>query len=178
MWTPLPHYPGLSQIANPMPYPSTSKLSSTSHNDSYPDGSPTSPIFLTTPTHPGPHWHHHPRVTQAIAPVAQASLANTTIPTPHSSSKSSVTSRSPSDSGRGTNLTRHHLPTPPGSEPGFIADFDNMSVSRSSTSSASSGRGHAPHPWIPTGGFHLPDLSSLTDTVAYEMWKNTLVSSI
>ena len=55
-----------------------------------------------------------------------------------------------------------------------MADFDNMSVSGSSTSSASSGQGHAPCPWIPTGGFHLPDLTSLTDTVAYEMWKNTI----
>ena len=65
-------------------------------------------------------------------------------------------------------------PPPPGSEPGSIADFDNMSVSGSSTSSASSGRGHAPRPQIPTGGFHLPDLTSLMDTVTYEMWKNTI----
>ena len=49
-----------------------------------------------------------------------------------------------------------------------------MSVSGSSTSSASSVQGHAPHPQIPTGGFHLPDLTSLTDTVACEMWKNTI----
>ena len=49
-----------------------------------------------------------------------------------------------------------------------------MSVSGSSTSSASSVQGHAPHLQIPTGGFHLPDLTSLTDTVAYEMWKNTI----
>ena len=49
-----------------------------------------------------------------------------------------------------------------------------MSVSGSSTSSASSGRGCTPCPWIQTGGFHLPDLTSLTDTVAYEMWKNTI----
>ena len=65
-------------------------------------------------------------------------------------------------------------PPPPGSEPGSAVDFDNMSVSGSSTSSASSAQGHTPHPWIPTGGFHLPDLTSLTDTVAYEMWKNTI----
>ena len=29
-------------------------------------------------------------------------------------------------------------------------------------------RGRAPHPQVLTGGFHLPDLTSLTDTVAYE----------
>ena len=34
--------------------------------------------------------------------------------------------------------------------------------------------GGAPQPRIPTGGFHLPDLTSLMDTVAYEMWKNTI----
>ena len=54
VWAPLPQYPGLSQMANPIPYPPTSKLSSTSHNDSYPNGSPTSPISLTSSTHPSP----------------------------------------------------------------------------------------------------------------------------
>ena len=54
VWTPLPQYPGLSQMVNPMPYPPTGKLPSTSHNDSYPDGSPTSPISLTSSTHPSP----------------------------------------------------------------------------------------------------------------------------
>ena len=49
-----------------------------------------------------------------------------------------------------------------------------MSVSGSSTSSASSGRGHAPCQQIPTGGFHLPNLTSLMDTIAYKMWKNTI----
>ena len=113
-----------------------------------------------------------PLVTQAIAPVAQASLANTTIPTPAPAAipvalatALVIVAGGPPDP---------LPPPPPGSEPGSIANFDNMSVSGSSTSSASSGRGHAPHPQIPTGGFHLPDLTSLTDTVAYEMWKNTI----
>ena len=65
-------------------------------------------------------------------------------------------------------------PPPPGSEPGSMVDFDNMSISRSSTTSAPSVQGHAPHPQVLTGGFHLPDLTSLMDTVAYEMWKNTI----
>ena len=63
---------------------------------------------------------------------------------------------------------------PPGSEPGSMVDFDKLSVNRSSTTSVSSVQGHAPHPQVPTGGFHLPDLTSLMDTVAYEMWKNTI----
>ena len=163
--------PGVKSNCEPYAIPSTSKLSSISHNDSYPNGSLTSPIFFTAPTHPGPIGATTP-ATQAIALVAQASLANTTIPTPAPvanpeapAAASVIVAGGPPDPSP---------PPPPGSEPGSIADFDNMSVSRSSTSSASSGRGHAPRPWIPTSGFHLPDLTSLTDTVAYEMWKNTI----
>ena len=65
-------------------------------------------------------------------------------------------------------------PPPPGSPPGLVIDFNNMSISGSSTTSTPSVWGHAPHPQVPTGGFHLLDLTSLTDTVAYEMWKNTI----
>ena len=57
-------------------------------------------------------------------------------------------------------------PPPPGSELGSVIDFDNMSVSGSSTTLVPSVWGHAPHPQVPTGRFHLPDLTSLTDTVA------------
>ena len=28
--------------------------------------------------------------------------------------------------------------------------------------------------WVPGGGFHLPDLTSLTDTITYKRWKNTI----
>ena len=54
VWTPLPQYPGLGQMANPIPYPPQVNFSSTSPNESYPDGSPTSPISLTSSTHPSP----------------------------------------------------------------------------------------------------------------------------
>ena len=113
-----------------------------------------------------------PPVTQAIALVAQVSLAGTTIPAP----TPVVNPVAPATVlvivvGGPPDLS---LSPPPGSEPGSIADFDNVSVSGSSTSSASSGGGRAPHPQIPTGGFHLPDLTSLMDTIAYEMWKNTI----
>ena len=65
-------------------------------------------------------------------------------------------------------------PPPPGSELGSVIDFDNMSIDRSSTTSTPSVQDHAPHLQVPTGGFHLLDLTSLMDTVAYEMWKNTI----
>ena len=49
-----------------------------------------------------------------------------------------------------------------------------MSVGDSSVASIPSSRGHGGHQWVPGGGFHLSDLTSLTDTIAYEMWKNTI----
>ena len=164
--------PGVKSNSEPYAIPSTSKLSSTSHNDSYPNGSPTSPIFLTAPTHTSPIDAPAPPVTQAVALVAQVTLASTTIPTPAPVVNPVAPATAPVIVAGGP--PDPSLPPPPGSEPGSIANFNNMSVSGSSTSSASSGRGHAPHPWIPTGGFHLPDLTSLMDTVAYEMWKNTI----
>ena len=100
------------------------------------------------------------------------SLANTTIPTPTPVANPVAPATAPVIvAGGPPDLSP---PPPPGSEQGLMADFDNMSVSGSSTSSASSGRGRTPCPWIPTGGFHLSDLTSLMDTVAYEMWKNTI----
>ena len=65
-------------------------------------------------------------------------------------------------------------PPPPGSAPGSVMDFDNMSIGGSSTTSIPSEQNHAPHLQVLNGGFHLPDLTSLTDTVTYEMWKNTI----
>ena len=47
-------------------------------------------------------------------------------------------------------------------------------MTSSSTASAPPVQAHEPHQWVLNGGFHLPDLTSLTDTVAYEMWKNTI----
>ena len=114
-----------------------------------------------------------PPVTQAIAPAVQANVASITIPTPTPVANPVALAAAPVMM-VGDHLTLHHPPPPPGSEPGSAADFDNMSVSRSSTSSASSVQGHTPHPWVPTEGFHLPDLTSLMDTMAYEMWKNTI----
>ena len=54
---------------------------------------------------------------------------------------------------------------------GSIADFDNFSIGDGTVVSIQSPN---PRPCIPGGGFSFPNLSSLTDTVAYEMWKNTI----
>ena len=69
--------------SNPEPYaiPSTSKLSSTSHNDSYPNGGSTPPYSLPPPPILAP-LTPAPLATQAIAPVVQANVASITIPTP------------------------------------------------------------------------------------------------
>ena len=168
---PLPHYPGLSQISNPMPYPPQVNFPPPPIMTPIPIGIPPPPYSLPPPPILAP-MTPAPPVTQAVAPVAQASMDSITIPTPtpvanqwHQPTAPVIVVGGPPDPSP---------PPPPGSEPGSMADFNNMSVSRSSTSSASSVWGHVPHPWIPTGGFHLPDLTSLTDTVAYGMWKNTI----
>ena len=171
VWMPLPQYPGLSQMVNPIPYPPQVNFPPPPIMTPIPMGVLPPPYPLPPPPIPAPLMPA-PLVTQAVAPVAQASMASITIPTP----APVVNPVAPAvalviAAGGPPDLLP---PPPPGSGPGSMADFDNMSVSRSSTSSASSGRGCTPHPWIPTGGFHLPDLTSLMDTVAYKMWKNTI----
>ena len=68
--------------SNPEPYaiPSTSKLSSTSHNDSYPNRGSTPPYPLPPPILA--LLMPVPPVTQAVAQVVQANVASVTIPTP------------------------------------------------------------------------------------------------
>ena len=171
VWMPLPHYPGLSQTLNPMPYPPQVNFPPPPIMTPIPIGVPPPPYSLPPPPILAP-LTPAPPVTQAVAPAVQANVASITISTPTPvvnpvalAAALVIVVGGPPDP----------LPTPPpGSEPGSAADFNNMSVSGSSTSSASSVQGCAPHPWIPTGGFHLPDLTSLTDTVAYEMWKNII----
>ena len=171
VWTPLPQYPGLSQMANPIPYPPQVNFPPPPIMNPIPMGVPPPPYPLPPPPIPAP-LVPAPPVAQAVAPVAQAGVAGIAIPTPTPVANPALLAAAPVIAAGGP--PDPSPPPPPGSGPGSVADFNNMSVSRSSTSSASSGRGHAPRPWIPTGGFHLPDLMSLTDTVAYEMLKNTI----
>ena len=171
VWTPLPQYPGLNQMANPIPYTPQVNFPPPPIMNPIPMGVPPPPYPLPPPPIPAP-LVPAPPVAQAVAPVAQVSVAGTTIPTPAPIAAPVLLAAAPVIAACGP--PDPSPPPPPGSGPGSVADFDNMSVSGSSTSSASSGRGRAPRPRIPTGGFHLPDLTSLTDTVAYEMWKNTI----
>ena len=171
VWTPLPQYPGLSQMANPIPYPPPVNFPPPPIMNPIPMGVPPPPYLLLPPPLPAP-VAPAPPVAQAIAPVTQVSLASTAIPAPTPTVNPVLPVAAPVIVAGGP--PDPSPPPPPGSGPGSVADFDNMSVSGSSTSSASSGRGRAPRPRIPTGRFHLPDLTSLTDTVAYEMWKNTI----
>ena len=57
---------------------------------------------------------------------------------------------------------------------GSVVDFDNMSIGDSSASLAPSVLAPRPCQWVPGGGFYQPNLTSLTDTVTYKMWKNTI----
>ena len=167
MWTPLPHFPGLGHSMNPIQYPPQLN---------FPPPPLMTPILLGVP--PPPYSLPPPPITallapallamQAVAPLVQANITNAPIPTtqPAANPVAPVTALVLVTGGTPDPLP----PPPPGSEPGSMVDFDNMSVSRSSTTSASSVQGCAPHPQVPTGGFHLPDLTSLTDTMAYEMW--------
>ena len=168
---PLPYFPGLGHSMNPIQYPPQLNFPPPPLITPIPLGVPPPPYSLP-PLPIAALLAPVPLATQAAALLVQANVANAPItitqpvanPVASAAALVLVAGEAPDPS----------PPPPPGSEPGSAADFDNMSVSGSSTSSASSVWGHAPHPWVPTGGFHLPDLTSLMNTVAYEMWKNII----
>ena len=169
VWMPLPHFPGLSHSMNPIQYPPQLNF-------------PPPPLMTPIPLGVPPPYSLPPPpiaallapalpATQTVVPPVQANVANAPAP---------ITQPVANPVAPATALVLvaggppdPSPPPPPGSELGSAADLDNMSVSRSSTSSASVW-GCAPNPRVPTGGFHLPDITSLTDTVAYKMWKNTI----
>ena len=146
VWMPLPHFPGLSHTLNPIQYPPQLIFPPTPLMTPILIGVPPPPYSLPPPPIAAPLAPALP-ATQAVAPPVQANVASTPIPTaqpvvnPVAPAAALVLmAGGPPDP----------LP-PPGSELGSTADFDNMSVSGSSTSSASSVRGHAPCPWVLTG---------------------------
>ena len=171
VWMPLPHFPGLSHSMNPIQYPPQLNFPPPPLMIPIPLGVPPPPYSLPPPPIAAP-LAPAPLATQTVAPLVQANMANAPIPIAQPVVNPVVPAAAPVLVAGGA--PDPSPPPPPGSEPGSTADFDDMSVSGSSTSSASSVWGCAPHPWVPTGGFHLPDLTSLTDTVAYEMWKNVI----
>ena len=151
VWMPLPHYPGLSQILNPMPYPP---------QVNFPPPPIMTPILIAVP--PPPYslppppilapLMPAPPVTQAVAPVAQASMASITIPTPTPVVNPVAPATAPVIVVGGP--PDPSPPPPPGSEPGSVADFDNMSVD-------------LPPPQHPQyGGMHLTHGSQLVDSTS------------
>ena len=109
---------------------------------------------------------------QAVAPHAQANVVNIPAPTAQPTGGPVAPPQAPVVPAGGA--PDPMPPPPPGSAQGSMIDFDNMSAGGSSTTSVPSVQANGPHQWVPNGGFHLLDLTSLTDTVAYEMWKNTI----
>ena len=171
VWTPLPHLLGLGHSMNPIPYPPQLN---------FPPPPIIAPILLGVP----PHLYSLPPLPitallapalpamQVVAAPVQANLVN--IPAPITQPIAN-----PATPAAAHVLVAGGPPdptpcTPPGSPLGSVIAFNNISISGSSTTSMPSVRDCAPHPWVLTGGFHLPDLTSLMDTVAYEMWKNTI----
>ena len=93
--------PGVKSNGEPNAIPPTSKLSSTPHNDSYPDGSPTSPISLASSTHPSPIDASTPG-DSSCCPSGTGQCGKHHHTNTRSCSESSGTGSSPSGSGRGT----------------------------------------------------------------------------
>ena len=171
VWTPLPHLPGLGHGMNPIPYPPQVNFPLPPIMAPIPLGVPPPPYSLPPPpiaTLLAPV----PPATQAVTPQAQANMVNAPAPITQPVANPAVPVTAPMLVAGGA--PDPMPPPPPGSPLGSAIDFDNMSISGLSTISTPSVQGCAPHPWVLTGGFHLPDLTSLMDTVAYEMWKNTI----
>ena len=171
MWTPLPHLLGLGHGINPILYPSQLN---------FPPPPIMAPIMLGVS--PSPYSLPPPPIAtllplappamQAVTPLVQANMVNAPVPIAQPVANPAAPATAPMLVAGGA-----PDPTPPpspGSELGSAIDFDNMSIGRSSTASTPLVWGHAPHLWVLTGGFHLPDLTSLMNTMAYEMWKNTI----
>ena len=108
----------------------------------------------------------------AIAPQAQANVVNVPAPIAQPTVNPAAPTTAPMlIPGGAPDPTP---PPPPGSALGSVMGFHNMSDGGSSTTSILSVRNNTPHQQVLNGGFHLLDITSLTDTVAYEMWKNTI----
>ena len=163
--------PGLGHGMNLIPYPPLLNFPPPPIMAPIPLGIPPPPYSLPPPPITAPLAPAPPAM-QVVATPVQANVVNAPAPIAQPIANPATPATAPMlVAGGAPDPTP---PPPPGSPPGSVIDFDNMSVSGSSTASTPSVQGHAPHPWVPTGGFHLPDLTSLTDTVAYEMWKNTI----
>ena len=161
VWMPLPHFMGLGHSMNPIPYPLQLNF---------------------PPPYNGPHSSRG-----SSFPISHASSTSDCSCSPNSScypsgnSISHSASRGPPGPPQAPVVVAGGTPDPTPPPPpvsiqggGSVVDFDNMSMGDSSVALAPSVWAPRPHQWVLGGGFHLPDLTSLTDTVTYEMWKNTI----
>ena len=168
---PLPHFPGLGHSMNPIPYPPQLNFPPPPIVAPFLWVFPPPPYSLPPPPTVAP-LAPVPSTTWAIAPQAQANVMNVPVPTAQPTVNPAAPTTAPMLMAGGA---PDPMPfPPPGSAPGSVMGFDNMSVGGLSTTSILLVQNHAPYQQVPNGGFHLLDLTSLTDTVVYEMWKNTI----
>ena len=171
VWMPLPHFPGLGHSMNPIQYPPQLNFPPPPIVAPIPLGVPPPPYSLpplpiVTPlaSVPSTMW--------AIAPQAQANVVNVPVPIAQPTVNPAAPAMAPVLMAGGA--PDPMPPPPPGSALGSVMGFDNMSDGGSSTASIPLTQNHAPYQQVLNDGFHLPDFTSLTDTVAYEIWKNTI----
>ena len=152
MWMPLPHFPGLGHSMNPVQYPPQLNFPPTPLMTPIPLGVPPPPYSL--PSAPiTALLAPAPPAMQAVALLVQANVANAPIPIPQPVANpiAPVTALVLVTGGAPDPLP----PPPSGSEPGSTVDFDNISISRSFTTSASS-----------IQGLHLVHKSQLVDSIS------------
>ena len=165
-WMPLPHFMGLGHSMNPIPYPP--QLNFPPPPIIPPPPYPMLPPPVAAPTIPPPV------TTWAAAPLAQANMVNTPAPTAQPVGDPFGPPQAP------VVVVGGALDPMPPPLLGFVQgrgpviDLNNMSVGDSLVSSVPSVQAPGQCQQVPGGGFHLPDLISLTDTITYDMWKNTI----
>ena len=165
---------GTGSFYEPYPIPPTIELSPTHHNGPHSFGGVSPPPYPMLPPPVAAPVAPVPVTTQAAAPLAWVNVVNAPAPAAQPVGYPVGPPQAPVAIVGGT---PNPMPPPPLESVqggGSVVDFDNMSVGDSSVSLAPSVWAPRPHQGVPGGGFHLPDLTSLTDTIAYKMWKNTI----
>ena len=173
VWMPLPNFVGLGPSMNRIPYPLQLNFPPPPIIAPIPLGAspppyPMLPPPVAAPTAPAPV------ATQAAALLVWANAVNTPASTAQQAGNPVSPPQAPVVAAGGTPSPMP--PPPPGSIQGggSVADLDDMSIGDSLVTMAPSVQAPRQCQWVPGSGFHLPDLTSLTDTITYEMWKNTI----
>ena len=173
VWMPLPHFAGKGHSMNPIPYSPQLNFPPPPIMAPVPLGVPP-PYPMLPPPVAAPAAPAPVTTRVAAAPLAWANMVNTPAPTAQPVGDPIRPPQAPVVVAGGAPNPMPPLPLGSIQGRGSIVDFDNMSIDDSLVSSAPSVQAPRQCQWVPGGGFHLPDLASLTDTVTYEMWKNTI----